>query len=88
MPVFPYGRRRLQIHLCFFSHSIKICGLPLTAASHCLAALPVTIYAFKSSAAASFSAKITSFTKNSLDLKKITRFTIFTSKFAVLLEMI
>jgi len=49
-PTFP-RRPFLQIHLCFFSHSIKIRGLPLSPASHSLAALLATMSAFNSSAA-------------------------------------
>ena len=78
----------LQIHLCLFSHSIKMCGLPLSPASHCLAALLATMSAFNSSAVTGFSTKITRSTKkitrsetNSLDLN-------FFGKFVVLLEMI
>jgi len=63
-----------------FSQSIKMRGLPLSAPNHCLAALPATIFAFESSAATGFFAKITRFTnkftrseKTSLDLKFLRR---------------
>jgi len=46
-PISPLcGRPLLQIHLCFFSNSIKMRGLPLSPASHCLAALPATMSTF------------------------------------------
>jgi len=71
-PAFPLcGRPWLQIHLCFFSHSIKMRGLPLSPANHCLAALPATMSAFNSSAATGFSTKSLDSQKNSLHLKQI-----------------
>ena len=46
-------------------------GLPLSSASHCLAALPATMSAFNSSAVTGFSTKSPDSQKNSLDLKRI-----------------
>jgi len=49
----------------------KMRRLPLSPASHCLAALPATISAFSSSAATGFSTNSVDSQKNSLDLKQI-----------------
>jgi len=38
----------LPIHSCFFSRSIKLRGLTLSAVSHCVATLPATMSAFNS----------------------------------------
>jgi len=46
-------------------------GLPLSTASHCLAALPATMSSVSSSAATGFSAKSVDSQKNSLDMKQI-----------------
>jgi len=50
---------------------MKMSGLPLSAASHCLAALPAAMSAFSSSAATGFSTKSVDSQKNSLDMKQI-----------------
>ena len=46
-------------------------GMPLSPASHCLAALPATMSAFNSTAATGFSTKSVDSQKNSRDLKQL-----------------
>jgi len=76
----PEGAHGYRLTWASFSHSIKMRVLPVSAANHCLGALPATMSAFKSRAATSFSAKIARFTKKftrsektSLDLKFLRR---------------
>jgi len=48
----------------------KMRGLPLSPASHCLAAIPSTVSAFNKTVATGFATKSLDSQKNSLDLKQ------------------
>jgi len=57
--------------LVFIFAQHKMRGMPLSPASHCLAALPATMSAFNSTAATGFSTKSVDSQKNSRDLKQL-----------------